>query len=167
MVNNTGQDITLFDAFGEFFISVKDGEEISVRSKKQVAYGKFLLPRVKINKKGRFVKVMDKEKEVKKRLLKYPATYMALSILRDYISPSTNLIMKNGMKYRCNMLAEEMGITRQMASIHFKRLQEYNLIAEVETPRGMYWAINPTYYCCSDEIPQKVVDAFDKKNKNS
>ena len=163
MVNNTGQDITLFDAFGEFFISVKDGEEISVRSKKQVAYGKFLLPRVKINKKGRFVKVMDKEKEVKKRLLKYPATYMALSILRDYISPNTNLIMINGMKYRCIMLAEEMGITRQMASIHFKRLQENNLIAEVETPRGMYWAINPAYYCCGDELPQKVVDAFKKK----
>ncbi len=163
MVNNTGQDITLFDEFGEFFISVKDGEEISVRSKKQVAYGKFLLPRVKINKKGRFVKVMDKEKEVKKRLLKYPATYMALSILRDYISPSTNLIMKNGMKYRCIMLAEEMGITRQMASIHFKRLQEHNLIAEVETPRGMYWAINPAYYCCGDELPKKVVDAFNKK----
>lgn len=124
MINNTGEEINLFDEFAEFVISVKDGEDFSVRTVKQVAYGEFLFPRVSINKRERFVKVMYKEKKVKKKLLPYPATYMALSVMRDYISPKTNLIMKNGMKYRCIHLAEDMGITRQSASVHLKRMQE-------------------------------------------
>lgn len=114
------------------------------------------------------MKVIYKEKEIKKKLMPYPATYMALSVMRDYISPKTNLVMKDGMKYRCVHLAEDMGITRQSASVHLKRLQEFNFITEVKTPRGNYWAINPKYYRCSNELPKAVVDAFEnKKEKNN
>lgn len=165
MINNTGQELLIITAEdGELIMTVHDNEAVNVRSVKQAENDKYYSPKIKL-RVGRFVKVMDKEKEVLKKLVKYPSTYFALNIMKAYLSFNNNLVVKDGKKYRCIDLAEEMEITRQMASIHLKRLQEMNFIAEVPTNRGRYWAINPDYYRRGDEIPKVVYDAFDKKIK--
>ena len=163
MINKTGQRLLVVtEQDGEVINFVNEGETINVRSKKQTEQDKFYAQKVKLNA-GRLITVMEKEKEVIKKLVKYPSTYFALSILKCYIQFNTNLIVKEGKKYRCIDLANEMGITRQMASIHLKRLEELNFIAEVPTNRGMFWAINPNYYRKGDEIPKLVYDAFQNK----
>lgn len=163
MINKTGQRLLIVtEQDGEVINFVNEGETVNVRTKKQTEQDKFFSQKVKLTT-GRFIKVMEKEKEVINKLVKYPSTYFALSILKCYIQFNTNLIMKDWKKYRCIDLANEMGITRQMASIHLKRLQEFNLIAEVPTNRGMFWAINPKYYRKGDELPKIVYDTFQKK----
>lgn len=163
MVNDTGQRLYVVGSVdGEIFFDVQEGESINVRSIAQTQSDKYFSPQVKINIKGRFLKVMDKEKELIETLKKYPSTYMAIHIMAKYLSQS-NLIIKNGKKFKQKDLAEELGITRQMVSIHINRLKEMNVIAEVPTNRGNYWAINPDYFCRSDTIPQIVYDTFHKK----
>lgn len=165
MVNDTGEKLYLVGAdTGQVLLDIGQGEIINVRSQKQALNDKMFASKVKL-KSGRFIKVMEKEKEVRKKLVKYPSTYFALSVMKDYIVYGNNLLMKNGKKFRCNDLAKEMEISRQMASVHIKRLQELNYLAEVPTTRGNYWAINPDYYRTSEEVPKLVYDAFNPKLK--
>jgi DNA-binding transcriptional regulator GbsR (MarR family) len=107
---------------------------------------------------------MDKEQEILEKLKKYPSTYMALRIMTKYLQPN-NLLIKDGGKFKLKDLKDEMEISRQMASIHLNRLVELNIVAEVPTNRGNYWALNPDYYCRSEEIPKLVYDTFHKKLK--
>lgn len=167
MINNTGQDWIILSAQdGEVLTRVYDGESISIRSVKQVENDKYFSRKVRI--KGGFIKVMKDEQKVVKKLIDYPATYLALNLMKGHLEYNTNLLVKNdGSKYKGVDLAEEMNITRQSAMLHFKRLKQHNLIAEVEMKRGKYWAINPCYYLYGDSVLEKVLKAFDIKYKKS
>lgn len=167
MVNNTGQEWRIISADdGELLTTVYNGESISIRSAKQVENDKYYSKKVRI--KGGFIKVMKDEKNVVNALMNYPATYLALNVMKRHLEYNTNLLVKeDGSKYKGVDLAEEMGITRQSAMLHFKRLKEHNLIAEVEMKRGKYWAINPCYYLYGDSVIERVLKAFDIKYKKS
>lgn len=146
---------------GEVLFDIKPGESLNIRSVAQTKSDKLYSPMIQF-KKGRFIKVMIEEKEVVDKLKKSPATYMALNIMKRYITPNYNVLLKpDGKKYKCVDLAKDMDISRQMAARHLKELQKLNLIQEVETAnKGTLWAINPNYYFMGNEIPQKVVNAF-------
>ena len=160
MVNNTGQDLIVFsEQDGEVLFKVRQGEGIRVRSEKQIKNDKYYSPQVKI--KGSFIKVMDKEKDVVKMLLKYPSPYSALNIMKSYLVYNENILLNvDGTKYKGTDLARDMGITRQSAMAHFKRLQDMNLIAEIEVKKGKVWAINPNYYLRGETVSEKVLNAF-------
>lgn len=165
MINNTGQKLYVIGSEdGEILFDIKQGESINVRSVAQTKNDKYFSPKTQINIKGRFLKVMDKEKELLDVLKKYPSTYLAMHIMAKYLGQN-NLIMKDGKKFKQKDLAEEMGITRQMVTIHMARLKELNVIAEIPTNRGNYWAMNPDYFCRSDSVQQIVYDTFHKKLK--
>lgn len=162
MINGTGQKLLIItEQDGEILFKVEKDEIINIRSKLQAKNDKFYSPKIKINK-GRFIKVMFKEEEVVKKFIKSPSTYLALNIMKKYLVTNYNVLTKNGKKYKCVDLAKDMGITRQSASIHIKRLEKENLIAEVSTNKGILFAINPEYYLVGDEVPQIILDAFNK-----
>ncbi len=109
---------------------------------------------------------MFTEKKVRDMLKDNTATYFALNVMRDYLVPNFNVLLKNGKKFKGVDLAEEMGITRQAAMVHIKKLKELNIIAEVETEnKGKLWAINPDYYFLGEECPEAVLKAFERKKK--
>lgn len=162
---NLDKDILFVDENGEIQGKAYKGERLIIRSPLQQKNDKYYSPPIKL-RGGSFVKVMYTEKEVLSMLQEYPSTYYALGVIKFHIEDYDNLLKnKDKSKFKGKDLATEMGITPQMASVHFKRLKEINLLAEVPTNRGMYWAINPKYYCRSDEIPKLVYDAFEKKIK--
>lgn len=159
------KDINFVDDDGVIQGKAYKGEKLIIRSPLQQRNDKYYSPPIKL-RGGSFVKVMYTEKKVMEMLKDYPSTYYALGIIKFHIEDYDNLLKnKDKSKFKGKDLADEMNITPQMASVHFKRLKELNLIAEVPTTRGMYWAINPDYYNRSDEIPKLVYDAFSKKIK--
>lgn len=149
---------------GVVYDEISKDEKISVRSVKQQRNSKLHFPRVRL-KQGNFIMVMMSEKEVRQKLKNNPAAYLALCTLKDYADFDNNLLYKNKQKYKQIDLARELGVSRQTASNHFKLLMELNLIAEIPTDRGMYYAINPDYYRHGSDIPQLVYDTFHKKVK--
>lgn len=127
---------------------------------------KYWSPKRKSN--GRFIKIMEAEKkEVALKFTGKPATYLAFHIMSMNVQMNTNLVVReDGKKYRIVDLAKEMGITRQSASVHIKKLQEANLIAEMEVKgKGNYWVVNPNYCLASSEIPENVYRIFEKRER--
>ena len=167
MINNTGQKlIVVTEQDGEVLFKIENGESLNIRSVQQTKNDKYYSPKIKINIKGRFTKVMDKEKEIVDKLIKFPSTYIALSIMRRYIVPNYNVLMKDGKKYKCVDLAQDMNITRQMAAKHIAKLKQENILSEIETNKGKLMVLNPYYYFKGDEVPKLVLDAFDKPIKD-
>ena len=165
MLNNSGQDwLVLSQEDGEHLFTIRKGESVNVRSILQARNDKFLSKKIRI--KGEFIKVMDREKEIAQMLLKYPTTYSALNIMKSSLVYNENvLVNEKGTKYKGTDLAKEMGITRQSAMAHLKRLQDLGLIAEVETKKGKFWAINPNYYLRGETVSERVIKAFEKQKK--
>ena len=77
-----------------------------------------------------------------------------------------NLLVKDGKKYKCVDLAQDMNITRQMAAKHIAKLKQENILSEIETNKGKLMVLNPYYYFKGDEVPKLVLDAFDKPIKD-
>lgn len=161
MLNDTGQRLFIVtEQDGEVLFKVENGESVNVRSVAQTKNDRFYSPKSKINIRGKFIKVMDREKEVVDMFIKSPTTYLALNVMKRYIVANSNVLLKGGKKYKCIDLAEDLGITRQMASIHINKLKECNLIAEIETNKGKLLAINPYYYFRGDEVPDNIAELF-------
>lgn len=151
---------------GEIFGDIRKGESINIRSVAQAENDKYWSPKRKSN--GRFIKIMEAEKkEVALKFTGKPATYLAFHIMSMNVQMNTNLVVReDGKKYRIVDLAKEMGITRQSASVHIKKLQEANLIAEMEVKgKGNYWVVNPNYCLASSEIPENVYRIFEKRER--
>ena len=162
MVNNTGQRlIVVTEEDGEILFKVNQNESFTIKSEKQLKRDKLFAQMVSV--KGRFIKSMDKEKEIVDLLLDSPSTYMAISIMKRYIITNYNVLIKDGIKYRVQDLANDMKISRQMASSHIKKLKDINVLGEIETDRGRLLCVNPRYYCRGEEIPKSVYEVFNKK----
>lgn len=113
---------------------------------------------------GRYIKAMPKEQQIIYMLQQYPATYVALGIMKSYLMPNFNILVKNNMKYGATKLAKDMGISRQASGMHIKKLKELNIIADVDLGRkGKYLAINPYCYLAGDYVPFEILKLFDKK----
>lgn len=166
-MNILEEDISLVsNETGEIVGVAKKGERMIIRSPAQIENDKYWSPKRKNS--GRFIKVMEAEKkEVALKFIGKPATYLAFHIMSMNVQMNTNLVVKeNGKKYRIVDLAKEMGITRQSASVHIKKLQEANLIAEMEVKgKGNYWVVNPNYCLASSEIPESVYRIFEKRDR--
>lgn len=162
MINDTGQKLLIVtENDGEILFKVEKGETLNIRSVKQTHNDKYYSPMIEINKGKRFIKTMIvEENEVIEKLKNLPSVYMALNIMKKYLVKNYNVLLKNDKKYKIVDLAEEMGVSRQMASIYIKKLKELNLIAEIETNKGKVYAINPNVYFNGNEIPQRVYDIF-------
>lgn len=161
-----GQRLGIVDLeTGEIEYEKKDGEKICIRSEKQVENDKYFSPMTTLNAWKQFVKVMDIEEEVLEICKEHTASYYALNIMKRYIKFNSGILVKKKKKYKIVDLADDMGITRQMASLHFNFLKENNLIAEVPTTKGMYWAINPNYYFRGEEVPEALVKIFENNKK--
>ena len=162
MVKNLSQALLVVgEEDGEVLFKVGKNESISIRNERQTNSDKYYSPSVVI--KGRFIKVMWEEKEVVDMLIAYPSTYLALAVMKRYLVSNCNVLLKNGKKYKCVDLAEDLGITRQSASTHINRLKELNILGEVETVKGVLYCINPNYYIVGEKVPQNVLDVFNKK----
>ncbi|NCD07321.1 MAG: HTH domain-containing protein [Spirochaetia bacterium] len=166
MINDTGQKLLIItENDGEILFSVEKGETLNIRSVRQTNNDKFYSPMIEINKGKRFIKTMViEEKNVIKKLKDFPSVYMALNIMKEYLVKNYNVLLKaDGKKYKINDLAEEIGVSRQMASRYIKKLKELNIVAEIDTNKGKVLAINPSIYFNGSEIPQRVYDIFNKK----
>lgn len=151
---------------GEVVYRLKDGETWRTITEKERKRNKYYSPPIKINKNKGFAKCMlDKLEVLVKELKNNSSAFLALNVLVLHICPYDNLIKydKEKIKYRLKDLASDMGISRQQASTHIKKLKELNIVAEVETADGIFYAINPEYYCRNNEIPERVLKAFEKK----
>lgn len=147
---------------GEVKLKIDKGEKVSIRSLAQSENDKTWSPKVKIN--GRFVKVMvDNEDVVFEMLKDLPAVYVAFNRMKRHLQINENTIMKDGKKYKTADLAEEMGVSRQMACFYIRKLKELNLIAELDNGRkGKVLVINPNIYLAGVEVPMKTLKLFDK-----
>lgn len=164
MVNNLGQTLLVIgEQDGEILFKVGKNESINIRNKKQTNSDKYYSANVKI--KGRFVKVMWEEREVVDMLIKYPSTYMALAVMKRYLVTNYNVLLKNGKKYKCSDLAKDLGVSRQSASTHINKLKELNILGEVETTKGKLYCINPYYYIVGEEVPQNILNVFEKQKR--
>lgn len=162
MINDTGQRWHIVtEKDGEVIFTVNKGESVNIRSVKQTENDKFYSPRIKI--KGTFVKVMDREQEVVEKLKDDHSAYYAITIMRKYLTKGQNVLLKNGKKYKAVDLAKEMGITRQWAGRHIRKLKELNVIAEIETNKGKLIVMNPNYYHRGEDVEQRVYDLFENK----
>lgn len=75
--------------------------------------------------------------------------------------------MKDGRKYKTADLAEEMGVSRQMASFYIRKLKELNLIAELNNGRkGKVLVVNPEIYLAGVEVPMRTKKLFESKTNN-
>ena len=146
---------------GEIITEIDKGMVINVRTNEQAKNDKFYSPDLTIPKK--FVKVMVDEKNIAKMLIGCPTTYVVLGIIKSYLVPNQNYLMKDGKKYKPIDLAREIGISAQAASRHFKILEKANLISECEIRSGKVWTMNPYYYMAGITVPKRVVNLYNKK----
>ena len=146
---------------GEIIAEIDKGMVINVRTNEQAKNDKFYSPDFTIPKK--FVKVMVDEKDIAKMLIGNPTTYVVLGIIKSYLVPNQNYLMKDGKKYKPIYLAREIGISAQAASRHFKILEKANLISECEIKSGKVWTMNPYYYMAGTTVPKREVDLYNKK----
>lgn len=161
MVNDLGQKLLVItEQDGEILFEVNENESVNIRSEKQTKNDKYYSPPIKI--KGRFIKTMWNEKEVVDMLIKFPATYLALGVMKRYIVSNYNVLLKDGKKYKGVDLARDLGVSRQSASSHIAKLKELNILAEVKTNKGVLYCINPKYYLMGDSVPENVEKAFEK-----
>ena len=97
-------------------------------------------------------------------LQQHPSTYVALGIMKSYLMPNFNILVKNNKKYVAAKLAKDMGISCQASGTHIRKLKELNIIAEVDIGRkGKYLAINPYIYLAGDYVPTEIVKLFNDK----
>ena len=108
---------------------------------------------------------MDKEQEILEKLKDDPSAYLAIAIMKKYLVPRQNVLLKDGKKYKTIDLADEMGITRQWASRHIKKLKKLNVLSEVETNKGILLVMNPDFYHRGEDVDKRVYDLFNKPNK--
>lgn len=165
MINDTGQRwhiVTEND--GEVIFTIKENEIVNVRSQSQTKNDKFYSPRIKI--KGTFIKIMDRENEIIEKLKGDHAAYFAITIMRKYLTRGQNVLLKDGKKYKAVDLAKEMGITRQWAARHIRKLKELNVIDEIDTNKGKLLVMNPNYYNRGEDVEQRVYDLFENKKNN-
>lgn len=161
---DTGQGAVLVDkATGEVIVDIDDGFNVNVRSPAQTENDKYWSPMIKI--KGRFVKVMvDNEERVFEMLKGFPAVYVAFNRIKKYLQINENTVMKDGRKYKTSDLAEEMGVSRQMACFYIRKLKELNLIAELDNGRkGKVLVVNPEIYLAGVEVPMRIKKLFERK----
>ena len=138
---------------------IKDNIEVKPNIVKGIE--ECLCEKVKMDWKADFY---SNDEDVVNQLIKYPSTYIAISILRRYMC-SDNVVRKGNRRFRCNDLAKELGVSRQMANIHLKRLREINVIKDVEINGVDFVAINPYYYFRGDEIPDNIAELFNNNEK--
>ena len=152
----------------EILHRIKEDERIRIYNKKQVKRNKYYSKPIEVNTNKPFIKCMiDRLDKTIDELSKSSSTFLALNILALYICPTDNLVKidRENTKYKIKDLAAKMGITRQQASAHIKKLKELNIVAEVEMANGKFYAINPEYYCRNTKIPERVLNAFDTTKK--
>lgn len=107
--------------------------------------------------------LMNNSKDVIDKLSNSHTAFYALIILCKYLLADYNLLVKDGRKFKIMDLADEMGIVRQRASDYMKRLKNENLVCEIETSTGKYWAVNPYYFCNGSGCDERVIKAFEKQ----
>ena len=161
MLNDTNQRWHIVtEQDGEVIFTVNKGESVNIRSVKQTENDKFYSPKIKI--KGTFVKVMDREQFILEQLKDDPSVYLAINLMRKYLVPRQNVLLKNGKKFKTVDLANEMGISRQWATRHIRKLKELNVLAEIQTNKGRLLVMNPNYYHRGEDVEKRVYDLFDK-----
>lgn len=164
MINNTGQRLHIVtENDGEIIFTINKDEKITVRSALQASRDKYYSPKVKLT--GVFIKAMNNEKKLIELLKGNSSTYMAVNIMKHYLVSNYNVLIKDGRKYKATDLAEDMGITRQMATIHINKLKSLNVLGMIDTDKGKLYCLNPHYYFKGTEVPQSVLDIFDKAKK--
>lgn len=86
--------------------------------------------------------------------------FVAYTCLKRHLRPNTNLITKeDGGKYGATSLAEEMGISRQMATTYLKTLREKQIVKDRKTDNGKYLVMNPEF-CYYGEIDEETKELF-------
>lgn len=164
MINNTGQRLHIVtENDGEIIFTINKDEKFTVRSALQTQRDKYYSPKVQV--KGVFIKVMKSEKKLIELLKGSSSTYAAVNIMKHYLVSNYNVLIKDGRKYKATDLAEDMGITRQMATIHINKLKALNVLGMIETDKGKLYCLNPQYYFKGTEVPQSVLDIFDNTKK--
>lgn len=161
MINQTGQRLyVVTENDGEIIYTINKDEKITVRSAAQAKQDKYYSPKVQVS--GVFVKVMKNEKKLIELLKGSASTYAAVNIMKHYLVSNYNVLLKDGRKYKATDLAEDMGISRQMATIHINKLKSLNVLGMIETDKGKLYCLNPQYYFKGTEVPKSVLDLFDK-----
>lgn len=150
---------------GEIVHELRDDETWRTISKKEKRRNKFYSPNIKINQNKEFAKCMlDKLEVLTKEFNKKSGAFLALNVMVLHICPEDNCIKLDNKKirYKLKDLADEMKISRQQASTYMKQLKGLNVVQEIEMYDGMFYAINPEYYCRSTEVPERILKAFDR-----
>ena len=165
MINDSGENIALIGSkSGEYFGEIRPGEKINIRSVVQQRRDKWFGGHKVVSIRGTFKKMISENlDDVLNRLKDSHTAFYALIILCKYLLTDYNLLVKDGRKFKIMDLADEMGIVRQRASDYMKRLKNENLVCEIETSMGKYWAVNPYYFCNGSGCDERVVKAFEKQ----
>lgn len=147
---------------GEVVGDIREGESLNVRSVAQVENDKFWSQQVVISKK--FTKTThDLSENVVRFFKSNPMTFLAFTAMIRFLVPNQNVLMKDGRKYKIVDLAKELGVSAQACGVHFKILEQANLIAKYETKSGKVWAVNPNYCMAGQTVPKNIVRLFERK----
>lgn len=147
---------------GEILGETEDFSKVKIRTSKQLENDKSFSPLVELNAQKEFLKVITVNCDnIIDKLRDYPSTLMAFFIIARYLKPKYNVAIKDGKPFSVALLAEKMGVTRQMANLHIKRLRELNLVAQAKTEIGKCFAVNPYYVCNGKEVRKDIVDLFE------
>lgn len=171
--NRTNKDLTLYDENKVPYMTIprkgkaKSYTEDQIESQKEYAS--------RVQEKRFFVKCMIEEEKVIELLKDDLKTYYALNILKHFLKPDHNVIVKvvrdeNGnkktVKYTADDLGFALGKSRQTGSYHIRRLIELNIIQPIKTKEyGKCFAINPEYYMNGTYVPQEIYDLFDMSKR--
>lgn len=148
---------------GEWIGTIDKGNEITTRSPKQQENDKTFSPFININSEERFLKLITANlSKLLKETRKSQSTFFAFSVMIPYIRKNSNYLVKSDDTYfTIKDLADEMGVSRQMAYLHIKKLKSLNVIAEKQTKQGKVLVVNPYYACASKTIRRDIVDLFE------
>lgn len=168
--NRTKKDLILYDENKVPYMRVPKNGKAKSYTEAQIENQQEFVSRVE--RKGFFVKCMIEEQEVIEMLKEDLKTYYALGILKHFLLPNYNILVKvtednNGkskvVKYTADDLGTALGKTRQTGSYHFKRLKELNIVQPIKTEDyGKVFAINPEYYMNGTSVPKEIIDLFDR-----
>lgn len=144
---------------GEVLSEIRFGESISIKSKERTRADEMYVPTQKLQ--GRFIKMIkDNQEELVEKLKEFPSVFVALFLMTKYIKYNYNVLLKDGKKYKCIDLANDLGVSRQTASTYISKLKELNILAEIESSRGKLLAVNPRYFVNGTKVPKEVVNLF-------
>lgn len=166
--NRTNKDLTLYDENGVPYLKIPKGGKAKSYTEAQAQSQKGYASRIEI--KGFFVKCMIEEQKVIELLKDDLKTYYALGILKHFLLPDYNILVKivkdeNGkektVKYTADDLGFALGKSRQTGSYHIRRLKEFNIVQAIKTKEyGKCFAINPDYYMNGSYVPKEIYDLF-------